>query len=875
MKVPCFASVAVLAAVMSGCDPKGERVDALDASLWSGSEWISAVDAPVFDGKSKDGARAADGASWFVRETRNSKKVASAVWMTTGLGVYEIYVNGKRIGEDALKPGFTHAHKTRRSFTYDITESFRKGAGESNFLAAEVTAGWWRDKIVNFAGKKSAFRAVLKISYDDGSEELIGTKAGEWLAGVGGPVTHAAIFDGEEYDGRVKAPYFGAPSFKPAERNDEFKGEILPSDGGEVCRRLDLALNPVSAYVWNGVDGADEPNKVFGRVHKLRDVKIADNPSGGVCFEDCTLSSGETLVVDFGQNCAGVPAFVFSAKEGTVLTCLPAEMLNDGNGERSRGNDGPAGSVYRENLRVPEQGMRMVYTFGAESSGDAPAVYMPTHTFFGYRYISVTATDDVAIKAVVSVPVTSIRKDMELGSLETGVADVNRLVANVYWGQLSNYLSVPTDCPQRNERLGWMADTQVFAEAGSFNADTSKFFHKFTRDIRDTQDSRGGFPGVAPYAQYGNEPMRLGWADAGVIVPYQVWKQFGDARIVDENWDAMERFMARVAETKYRTENMPECHNYQWNDWLSLTRLESCPYKPEYSAFENGPDGKRRPKADALVYWNYLGGCYWLWDAQMMAEMAAATGKDEAKYLKMAEDAKAYMRAEFFASADGLIVPILRGMQTPALFAIKLGLVEGEAKAKTIDGLKASFAANGGTFHTGFLGTSILMETLTGSGLDELAYDLLLNHSFPGWLYSVDQGATTIWERWNSYTKDKGFGPVGMNSFNHYAYGAVLAWMYKDMAGIAADPKAPGFKNIIMAPKPDRRLEFVKAEYKSAAGLIKSSWRYEFEQWNKNGKWIWEFTIPEGATADVTLPGESASKRYVAGTYRVVKQIGM
>ena len=319
MKVPCFASVAVLAAVMSGCDPKGERVDALDASLWSGSEWISAVDAPVFDGKSKDGARAADGASWFVRETRNSKKVASAVWMTTGLGVYEIYVNGKRIGEDALKPGFTHAHKTRRSFTYDITESFRKGAGESNFLAAEVTAGWWRDKIVNFAGKKSAFRAVLKISYDDGSEELIGTKAGEWLAGVGGPVTHAAIFDGEEYDGRVKAPYFGAPSFKPAERNDEFKGEILPSDGGEVCRRLDLALNPVSAYVWNGVDGADEPNKVFGRVRKLRDVKIADNPSGGVCFEDCTLSSGETLVVDFGQNCAGVPAFVFSAKEGTRL----------------------------------------------------------------------------------------------------------------------------------------------------------------------------------------------------------------------------------------------------------------------------------------------------------------------------------------------------------------------------------------------------------------------------------------------------------------------------------------------------------------------------------------------------------------------------
>ena len=873
MKVLSLASAAVVAAAIAGCDPAGTRVKTLDAALWSESEWISAVDAPVFDGKVENGARAADGASWFVRETRNDRKVASAVWMTAGLGVYEIYVNGKRIGDDALKPGFTHVKKTRRSFTYDITDSFRNGEGESNFLAAEVTAGWWRDKIVNFAGKKSAFRAVLKVTYADGSDEVIGTKAGDWLAGVGGPVTHAAIFDGEEYDARAKPPYFGAPSFKPAERNDEFNGEILPSEGGEVCRRYDLALKPVAAYVWKGVDGADESNKVFGIVHKLRDVRIKTTSSGDTCFEDCTLAKDETLVVDFGQNCAGVPVFAFKAAEGTVLTCLPAEMLNDGNGERSRGNDGPAGSVYRENLRVPEKGMRMRYTFGAPSEDDEAVVYMPMHTFFGYRYISVTATDDVTIRAVASIPVTSIKKEMELGRLETGVADVNKLISNVYWGQLSNYLSVPTDCPQRNERLGWTADTQVFTEAGTFNADTSSFFRKWMRDLCDNQDARGGFPGVAPLGQYGNDAMRLGWADVGVITPYQIWKQFGDAKLVADNWAAMEKFVARVNETKYRTELLPECGNYQWNDWLSLTKLESCPYKPALSAFEKDPSGKRRPKADTLVYWNYLGGCYWLWDAQMMAEMAAAIGQDAAKYGKMAEDAKAYLRAEFFAEPDGMIVPVLRGMQTPALFALKLGLVEGDARDKTIADLKASFASNGGTFHTGFLGTSILMDTLTANGLDSLAYDLLLNHSFPGWLYSVDQGATTIWERWNSYTKDKGFGPVGMNSFNHYAYGAVLAWMYKHMAGIAADPKAPGFKNIIMAPKPDRRLEFVKAEYKSAAGLIKSSWRYESEKWNKNEKWIWDFTIPKGATADVTLPGETASKHYSAGTYHIVKQL--
>ena len=851
MKPLAVVACAVVLA-LAGCDEKGKKIEALDASLWNESEWISAVDAPVYAGKVEDGARAADGASWFVRKIENEGKVVSAKWMTTGLGVYELYVNGMPIGEEALKPGFTHVKKTRRSFTYDVTPAFKKGEGDINFLAAEVTGGWWRDKIVNFAGKKSAFRSVLELTYADGTVKVIGTKAGEWMAGIGGPVKQAAIFDGEEYDARVEAPYIGSDSFKPAERNDEFKGEILPSEGGEVVRRFDLALNPVAAYVWQGIDGADAANKVFGTVHKLRDIEVG---GGKPNLADCTIAKGETLVVDFGQNCAGVPIFVFAAAEGTVLTCLPAEMLNDGNGERSRGNDGPAGSVYRENLRVPTKGMRIVYTFGA-TEGGKPAFYFPRHTFFGYRYISVTATDDVTIKAVASIPVTSIRKDMELGKIETGVEDVNKLISNVYWGQLSNYLSVPTDCPQRNERLGWTADTQVFTEAGAFNADTSSFFHKWMRDLCDNQDSRGGFPGVAPLGQYGNEPMRIGWADVGVITPYQVWKQFGDTKILSENWASMEKFVARVNETKYDYDaTKDENGGYQWADWLSYEDLESCSGKAW------NKDGLR---PEAKLYWNYLGACYWLWDAQMMCEMAAAIGKDADRYANMAANAKAYILKNFFEE-DGLVAKPLRGMQTPALFAIKFKLVEGEAKGRTIEALRKNFAEHGDCLQTGFLGTSILMETLSANGMSDIAYTLLLQHKNPSWLYSVDQGATTIWERWNSYTKERGFGDVGMNSFNHYAYGAVLAWIYKDAAGIAADPKAPGFRNIIMAPKPDRRLGYVKAEYKSAAGLVKSSWRYEGE------KWIWDFTVPEGATADVTLPGDSVAKRYSAGTYQVVR----
>ena len=846
-----FTAVAALvAALVAGCEPAGSRVDALDAALWSESEWISAAGAPVLEGDAKVAARAADGASWFVREIVNEGEVVSAVWMTTGLGVYEIYVNGRRIGRDALKPGFTHVKKTRRSFTYDVTDCMKKGKGERNCLAAEVTAGWWRDKIVAFAGRKSAFRAVLQVRFADGAVRVYGTKAGEWKAGVGGPVAHAAIFDGEEFDARVEPPYTGCDSFGPAERNDEFKGEILPSEGGEVVRREDLALRPVAAYVWSGVDGADPAKKVFGRVHKVRDVRI-----DGGRFEDCTLAKGETLVVDFGQNCAAVPMFVFAAAEGTTLTCLPAEMLNDGNGERSRGNDGPGGSVYRENLRVPDKGMRIVYTFAA-AKGDPTAVYMPTHTFFGYRYISVTATDAVTIAAVASIPVTSITKEMELGKIETGVADVNKLVSNIYWGQLSNYLSVPTDCPQRNERLGWSADTQVFAEAGSFNADTSAFFRKWTRDLRDSRCEDGGYPSVAPYAQYGNETFSLGWADVGVIVPYQIWKQFGDRRILEENFDAMEKFVRKLDEAKYDFEGRVK---YIYADWLSYEKFETC-------GNEFGSWNKWKDDPDAQNYRRFLAACYWLYDARLLAEMAEATGRDPKWFRESSVRAREYIRGRFL-EADGLLLRPMRGIQTACLFALHFGVLEGGAVEATKDILRKSIKSHGDCLQTGFLGTSILMDTLVEHGMADVAYTLLLQHRNPSWLYSVDQGATTVWERWNSYTKEKGFGPVGMNSFNHYAYGAVLAWLYKSAAGIAADPKAPGFRNIIMAPRPDRRLGYVKAEYKSASGLITSHWRYEGEEW------IWDFTIPDGATADVTLPGEAASKRYAAGSYRIAKPL--
>lgn len=846
----------VVAFLLTNCGTQpatefGQRIDALDASSWESSKWISAVDAPVVTGKTGDvqNNRAADGASWFVSTIKNEQEVTSAKWMTTSLGVYEIYVNGKQIGKEFMKPGYTHPMKTRRSFTYDVTDALQTGAGAENQFSAQVTPGWWADKIITpqgyegFIGKKPAFRGVLELTYADGSKKLYGTDLENWKAGIAGPIKHAAIFDGEVYDAREPMGYDTLEKLSEPELNTEFVGEILPSSGAEIYLRKDIALAPAKAYLWNGIEGRRE--KEFGKVIITKEY---------VPGEEMIVKLGETLVVDFGQNCAAVPSFVFKAQEGTTLTCLPAELLNDGNGAESRGMDGPEGSVHRLNLRIPDSGMMLEYIFGESKDY---VTYAPSHSFYGYRFVSITVTDEVRIKSIESIPVTSITREMEIGKITTGNASINQLIANTYWGQLSNYLSVPTDCPQRNERLGWTADTQVFAETGTFFANTLTFFHKWMRDMRDSQSEVGGFPGVAPFGQYGNEMMRLGWADAGIIVPWTVWKQFGDKQIIEENWESMNLFMNHVNDTKYdHTTLRAENGNFQYADWLSYEALEAC------TGLCWGPNG---PKPEAIHYWSYLSASYWALDATLMADMAKAIGRDASPYLQMAEDAKDYMKKQFMNPDGTFQLAVLNTMQTPALFALKNGLVEGEAKDNMLARLRKNFEEHDNCLQTGFLGTSILMATLTENGMVDVAYELLFQRKNPSWLYSVDNGATTIWERWNSYMVDEGMGPRGMNSFNHYAYGCVCEWIWETCAGIAADPVQPGFKHIIMKPIPDKRLGHVNAEYQSSVGLIKSAWRYEGDQW------IWDFTIPEGATASVTLPGETEAREYVSGTYQVIQ----
>ena len=789
-----------------------------DDAAWAKAEWISVCEPHRGD---RDTAA-------FLKPVANAKTVREAWWFVTGLGVFEAYVNGEPVSHltscgktvrDALKPGFTHPVRRRHYFSYDITHLFKTEAGAMNTLSALVSEGWWRDQITGHRGKESAFRAVLVLRYDDGSEETIGTDT-SWLASFAGPVFKAEIFYGEDYDARFAEPWkalqTGATpdeTWKPACVNTEFKGEAVPFKGLPIRQRDDIALAPSSIRVWSGIEGADATH--FGRIRVVREYHDGD---------ELKVYPGENLQIDFGQNAAAVPDFVFSAPRDAVLSVRVAEMLNDGNGAFERKNDGPEGELYKKNYRDARS--EALYTF----VGAAEEHYRPSFTFFGYRYLSLSATKGVVtIRRIRSIPVTSVQKCAETGAIETSVPILNRLIANGVWGQRSNYLSVPTDCPQRNERLGWAADTQVFTPTACYTANVYSFLSKWMDDMVDSQHQDGGYPGVAPLAQYGGNNAAVGWADAGVIVPHVLWRMFGDTSVIDEHWDSMVRYMDLL--DKQGGPN-PE----PWGEWLAYER--------------NDKELKR-----------YLADAFWVWDALMMRQMAAATGRDAdvARFTESEATARASFRAKYIG-ADGQIVPEFRG-QAADLYALFLDLVEGDAAEATKRDLLDNIKVHGDCLQTGFLGTAIIMNTLSKVGAADVAYTLLLQHKNPSWLYSIDQGATTFWERWNSYTKETGFGDAGMNSFNHYAYGAVISWMYSAMAGIREDLAVPGFRHFFLQPQPDKRVGSVKASYNSASGLIESAWEY-----GADGKWKWTYTIPANTTATVILPDGRTFERK-AGTF--------
>jgi len=739
-----------------------------------------------------------DRGSHFYKKFRTDKPVSAKLY-TTGSGIYNVFVNGIRVGNDELKPAFTDARARRFYHSFDVTGLVNAG---DNIISAISTGGWWTDAIVQNVGKKPAFRAKMMLTYKDGSQTVIGTDT-TWQADFDSSVVYADIYTGEVYDSTVTPSYSGANAVV----NTEFSGVIEAYKGSPLRVRDDLQKEVVSATVYEGVVGAADDR--YGKINT-----VATYTDGSF-----TLKKGQTAVVDFGQNLAGWEAFTVSGARGTTVTVRHAETVNDGEGLISRGNDGPEGSVYTANLRSSKAAT--VYTL----SGEESEYYRPSYTYYGFRYIEITATDDVTFSGICAQVLTSVEKDS--GSITTSDADLNQLISNSIWGMYSNYVSVPTDCPQRDERAGWAGDTQVFSKTATYLSASSKaFLSKWLQDFRDNQAADGQYAGAAPTCKNGKNYGALGWADAGIIVPYNIYKMYGDTSLIKEHYASMQLYVDGFLSTTGKTG--PK-HTY--GDWLSIE--------------QNAGDVKR-----------ILGVAYYAWDALMMAEMADAIGKteDAERYRALYQTEKDYF-IEQFVLEDGSLCD---SRQTSCIYALYFDLLPDENSVeKVTKQLVDNIEAAGNKLQTGFLGTPFILPALTKVGRSDIAYKILLQHDYPSWLYTVDNGATTMWERWNSYTLEDGFGEVSMNSFNHYAYGAVTEWLFADMAGIKAND---AFSNFVLSPVPDRALDFVSAEYDSANGLIKSGWEYDGDAWK------YRATVPANTTATVKIPADSMSGVYVNGS---------
>ena len=777
------------------------------------------------------------GVPMFRKTFELGSNVRRARLYATGLGVYNVFINGERVGQtdedgntlyDELKPGATEMKKTVFYTTHDVTALLREG---KNAIGAEVSSGWWNGGIVHgmYGNKPNAFRALLKIEMEDGSTKVIPTDL-TWLSNTNGPLRKGDIYNGETYDARLEngqftPDYDDSQWFATAESND-FKGEILAFEGPAIMAVEALRRYPQTIQIYEGT----KPNgKTFGAINVVEEINGQNN---------FILKAGQTAVIDLGQNASGWVSFTAKGVNGTKLRFRFGEMPNT-TGDRGRGDDGPAGSVYTENLRSAEA--TLYYTLKGAEEGES---FHPTTTYFGFRYIEVTTSADVELKNVIGETVTSAVE--EKSSFRTSHEDVNKLYSNVIWGQRSNFVSVPTDCPQRDERMGWTADTQVFSLTGLYNGDTRNFYKKWMRDMRDAQRSDGAYPVIAPY-HWGVEYASSGWSEAGIIVPWNVYMMTGDKAILRDNFEANERYMS------FLTTKSGDGYQYNGSD----------PIHGDWVAYVN-TDGR------------YISVCYYAYVADLMARTSRALSETEGdtysrkaeQYEQLFQNIKDEWQRRFLNSSK---VPT-QATQCGYLMALRYKLLPDDASiTRTRTYLHRAITGNSYKLNTGFLGTAILNQTLTENGFNDDAYTLLLQRGDPSWLYSVDQGATTIWERWNSYTVAKGFGPVSMNSFNHYAYGVVAEWMFHHMAGIAPDEAQPGFKHFLLQPNPDtrstlrynqKRITFVDADFASDYGQIKAEW-----QCDGTKEMTYRVTIPANTSATVCLPISDGLYVYESGEF--------
>jgi len=670
------------------------------------------------------------------------KEVRSATLHVTALGVCEAWINGQRVGDSHLLPGWTDYRKRVYYHSFEVGEMLKVG---ENRLGAVLGLGWFAGFFGPFLhkgyyGNDSWFSCMLEIHFTDGSSQTVcSDETWTWQAG---PLLEADLLMGETYDAR-----------------QEIDGWLDPEgDGGEA--------HPV--FVVNAETRLPECIEPYPGVPVRT---IAELPAQSV-----TEPKPGVYVFDLTQNMVGVAQLCAAVPEGTEIVLKHGEMLNED------------GTIYTENLRYAKATDRYI------AKGGGQETWTPRFTFHGFRYVQI---EGLPVSETGLPPLSTITGQVwmsnveETASFECSDPKVNRLFENIRWGFRGNYLEVPTDCPQRDERLGWTGDTQMFIRSATYLADIRPFFKKWLVDLNDAQHPDGGYPDIAPFMGTLNHGLAA-WADAGIICPYVLWQQYDDLSFVRPWWKQMKAFMASICKEGNRHNDQTEP---TWGDWLNIDS----------------------PTPNRLI-----GLAYRAYDARLMQEMAEALGEsaDAAFFADEAERSRALFRDELF---DGEAVSVKT--QTAAALAIVMDLVGGDdleaAKQTLIDCVEE----NNGYLTTGFIGTGYLCPALTKAGRCDLAVQLLLNEGYPSWLYEVNNGATTIWERWNSWTEENGFGDVGMNSFNHYAFGSVCEWMMESLAGIK--PGAPGFQTLEIEPCFTDRFDFVKASYNSIQGPVTIHWKRE------------------------------------------------
>jgi alpha-L-rhamnosidase len=766
----------------------GWQQKGFDDSEWkTAAVWVKAPMAePMGDPRIPDSVKA-------LRHTfQVSRAVKSARLYATALGAYEMFLNGKRVGDDVLAPGWTDYRERLKYQTYDVTAQVKSGR---NALAALLAPGWyetpleWFQQPNNYGDTPPALRAQLRIEHTDGSVEWIATDT-NWLASTS-YIQHAEIYDGESQDARLKQAGWNAAVFN--------------ASGWKSAQAIDP--KPVK------VEAQDYPSI---RVERTLEANSVTEPRPGV------------YVYDFGQNFAGVPRLRVAGPAGTDVRLRFAEIVNDD------------GTIYTDNLRTAKATDHFIL------DGKGVDEFTPQFTFHGFRYVELTGLPSAPGKEAVTGLV--IHTDAPFtAKLTTGSGMINQLWSSILWGQRSNFMSVPTDCPQRDERLGWMADAQVFWRAASYNMDLAAFSRKFAGDMRGTQAGTPYFGIYAPGTAQPASGSGAGWSDAGVIIPWTSWLQTGDTSVIEQNWAAMQKYLSAI-ETANPDGLRKREAGIRFGDWLS-------------------PEGKTDYVLIATAYWAY--------DATLMRQMAHATGRaqDEEKYARLFEKIrtafeKQFVRDDgFVAGADDGLSPF-GGIDNPKaknnggdtqagyVLALHMNLLSENLRAKAAQKLVDKIEANHGLLGTGFLGTPYLLEELTKTGYAKEAYKLLLNTQYPSWGYLVEHGATTMWERWNG---DQMKDDPSMNSYNHYAYGAVADWIYRYAAGVDATTLNAGFHTVLLHPVFDSRVGHIAFDYDSAYGTIHSDWIV------KGTTVEWRVTVPANTTGWLSLSADEAAKYKLAG----------